>query len=87
MARSSLSDVLDVPITVAPARTASCTAAVPTPLPTACTRSVSPVTRPSCRNAASNAVMKTSGIAPALTGDIPSGIATSVSCGEMAYSA
>ena len=61
---------------VGPAPSRSGPAWVPTPRPGAGTRSAPPAVRPICPKSASQAVMKTSGIAPASTGSIPSGMRT-----------
>ena len=64
---SSFVSVRAVPVTVQPSAFASWTTAVPTPDPTACTSTCSPVCRPPRVRSASWAVMKTSGIPPAST--------------------
>ena len=61
-----------------PADWVNCTAAVPTPLPTAWIRTVSPSERFIWRKRASKAVMKTSGIAPASSVPTPAGTRTAV---------
>ena len=64
-ARASLPALREVPSTVAPRCFAICAAAVPTPLPTACTSTRSPAARRPRVTRASYAVRKASGTAAA----------------------
>ena len=72
---ASLAALREVPATVAPMRFASCTAAVPTPLPTAWISTRSPATSRPRATSASHAVRNASGIAAASVYAIPSGTA------------
>ena len=75
LARASLAAVRAVPSDRADSARAICTAAVPTPLPTAWMSTVSPAPSPACVTIASHAVMNASGIAAASVNESPSGIA------------
>ena len=87
MHRSILSGVRAVPTAVAPIACASCTAAVPTPLPHALTSNVSPARSSACVTIASCAVTNASGTAAASSNAMPSGILASARSWLTTYSA
>ncbi len=85
-ARAS-SAVRAVPTTRAPSACASCSPAVPTPLPTACTSTHSPGCRCARVTSASCAVTNASGTPPIVTRSRPSGTGAQCAAGTRTYSA
>jgi hypothetical protein len=69
-----------------PKSLAICTAALPTPLPAACTSTSSPARRPQRATSMCQAVMKASGKAAPCTKSMPAGIAMTFAAGTAASS-